>query len=112
MLSFWGQFDVELKKRRPRFAKKKLLFYHDNAPAHASAFAMDKLGELRYELVPDSPYFLGLDPCIYFLFPNLKKSLAGNKFGSNEKVTTVAALEKTYFLNGLKKLEHCWTKCI
>jgi len=47
----------------------------------------------------------------------LKKSLAGKKFASNEEVVAAteayfADLEKTYFSDGLKKLEHRWVKCI
>lgn len=112
-----GRFDVELKKKRPRLAKKKVLFHHDNAPAHTSAVAMAKLVELRYELLSHPPYSPDLAPSDYFLFPNLKKSLAGKRFGSNEEVIAAteayfAALEKIYFLDGLKKLEHRWAKCI
>ena len=47
----------------------------------------------------------------------MKKSLAGQKFESNEEVIAAteayfADLEKTYFSDGLKKLEHRWVKCI
>ena len=51
------------------------------------------------------------------MFPNLKKSLAGQIFESNEEVIAVteayfADIQKTYFSDGLKKLEHRWVKCI
>ena len=76
-----------------------------------------KLVELGYELLPHPPYSPDLAPCDFFLFPNLKKSLTGQKFESNEEViaateTYFANLEKTYFSDGLKKLEHRWVKCI
>jgi len=32
-----GRFVAELQKIRPHLAKKKVLFHHDNAPAHNSA---------------------------------------------------------------------------
>ena len=88
-----------------------MLFHHDNAPATA------KLVELGYELLPHLPYSPDLAPCDFFLFPNLKKSLAGQKFESNQEVIAVteayfADLQKTYFSDGLKKLEHRWVKCI
>jgi len=112
-----GRFDAELQKKRPHLAKKKVLFHHDNAPAHTSAVATAKLVELHYELLPHPPYSPDLAPCDFFLFPNLKKSLAGQKFESNEEVIAAteayfADLEKTYFSDGLKKLEHRWVKCI
>ena len=47
----------------------------------------------------------------------MKKSLAGQKFESNEEI--IAPMEvyfvdhqKTCFSDGLKKLEHRWVKCI
>jgi len=47
-----GGFAAELQKIRPHFAKKKVLFHHDNAPAHTSALAKVKIVELGYELLP------------------------------------------------------------
>ena len=115
--SLLGRIDVELQKKRPYLAKKKVLFHHDNAQAHNSAVATAKLVELSYELLPHPPYSPDLTPCDFFLFPNLKKSLAGQKFESNEEVIAAteayfADLQKTYFSDGLKKLEHRWIKCI
>jgi len=60
------------------------------------------LVELGYELLPHPPYSLDLAPFDFFLFPNLKKSLAGQKFSSNEEVVAAteayfADLEKKYF---------------
>jgi len=103
--------DAELQKIRPHSAKKKVLFHHNDAPAHTSALAKAKLVELGYELLPHPPYFPDLAPCDLFLIPNLKKSLAGQKSASNEEVVAateayLADLEKTYFSDGLKKLEH------
>ena len=113
MPNYWA----ELQKKRPHLAKRKVLFHHDNAPAHTSALATAILVELGYELLPHPPYSPDLAPCDFFLFPNLKKSLAGQKFQSNEEVIAAteayfADLEKTYFSEGLKKLEHRWVKCI
>jgi len=84
-----GRFDAELQKIRTHLAKKKVLFHHDNAPAHTSALAKAKLVELGYELLPHPHYSPDLAQCDFFLFPNLKKSLAGQKFASNEEVVAV-----------------------
>ncbi|KAJ8705419.1 hypothetical protein PYW08_012465 [Mythimna loreyi] len=111
-----GRFDAELKKKRPHLAKKKVLFHHDSAPVRTSAAAMAKLVELRYELLPHPPYSPDLAPCDFFLFPNLKKSLAGNRYGSNNVIAATEAyfaeFDKKYFSDGLKKLEHRWALCI
>ena len=47
----------------------------------------------------------------------MKKWLGGKRFTSNEEVIAAteayfAVFEKPYFMDGLKKLEYCWTKCI
>lgn len=112
-----GRFNADLKKKRPHLAKKKVLFHHDNAPAHTSAVATAKLVELHYELLPHPPYSPDLAPCDFFLFPNLKRSLAGKKYGSNEEVIAAAeeyfaGQQKSYYTEGLKKLQHRWEKCI
>lgn len=111
------RLDAAIKELRPHLQKKKILFHHDNAPAHSSAIATAKLVELRYEILPHPPYSPDLAPSDYFLFPNLKKWLAGQKFSSNSEVISATNayfndLDKSYFSQGIKKLEHRWTKCI
>lgn len=111
------RFDDALKRKRPHLIKKKVLFHHDNAPAHSSHVATAKLVELGYELLPHPPYSPDLAPCDFFLFPNMKKWLGGKRFTSNEEVIAeteayFAELDKLYYLEGLKKLEYRWTKCV
>ena len=94
-----------------------MLLHHDNAPAHTIAVATTKLVELDHELLPHPPYSPDLAPCDFFSFPNLKKSLAGERFESNEEVIALTEahftyLQKTCFSDELKKLEHRWVKCI
>lgn len=78
---------------------------------------MAKLHELGYELFLHPPYSLDLAPSDYYLIPNLKKSLSGKKFGSKEEViaeteTYFEDFDKSYFSDGIKKLEVLWTKRI
>lgn len=106
-----------IKEKRPHLVKKKVLFHHDNAPAHSSTVAQAKLHELRYELLPHPPYSPDLAPSDFFLFPNMKKWLAGKRFTSNDEVKCETEayfgdLNKSYFTEGIKKLEYRWTKCI
>jgi hypothetical protein len=92
------------------------LLHYDNAPAHTSRIVTAKLEELRFEVVPHALYSPDLAPSDFFLFPNLKKWLGGRRFTSNEEVIAetngyFAELEESYYYEGIKKLEHRWTKC-
>jgi len=112
-----GRFDGELKRKQPYLAKKKVLFYRDNASAHSSAIATAKLVELCYELLSHPLYSLDLAPCDFYLFPNMKKWLGGKRFTSHEEFIAeteayFAEFDKLYFLNDIKMLEYRWTKCI
>jgi len=112
-----GRFDAVLKEKRPHFLRKKVLFHHDNAPAHSSHIVGAKLCQLRYELLPHPPYSPDLAPCDYYLFPNLKKWLGGQRFYSNEEAIAAtkdyfAGLDESYYLEGMKKWQARWEKCI
>ena len=89
-----------------------MLFHHDIAPAHTA-----KLFDLRYKILPHPPYSLNLAPSHYFLFPNMKTWLGSKRFSSNEEIIAVTneyfeEFDKNYFLEGIKKLEYRYNKCI
>ncbi|XP_018311222.1 uncharacterized protein [Mycetomoellerius zeteki] len=53
----------------------------------------------------------------YFLFPNLKKWFGGKRFTTREQLIAETeayfeGLDKSYYSDGLKKLENRWIKCI
>lgn len=93
------------------------MFHHDNAPAHTSQVVAAKLHDLRFEVLPHPPYSPDLAPSDYFLFPKLKKWLAGLKFTSSDEVIAetnafCAELDKSHYTEGIKKLASRWSKCI
>ncbi|KAL6257504.1 hypothetical protein P5V15_011074 [Pogonomyrmex californicus] len=115
--SLLDKLKAEIAKKRPHLKKKKVLFHQDNAPAHTSAVAMTKIHELHFELVDHPPYSPDLAPSDFFLFPRLKVSLGGQRFSSNEEVIAYvnayfAEQDANYYLEGLKRLEYRWEKCI
>ena len=78
---------------------------------------MAKINELRFELVPHAPYWPGLAPSDFSLFPNLKKFHAGKKYESDEDVIAATnkyfdQLDERAYRDGIRALEHRWTKCI
>ena len=94
-----------------------MLFHHDNAPAHSSAIATAKLFDLLYEILPHPPYSPELSPSDYFLFPNMKTWLGGKRFSLNIEIIAATneyfeGFDKNYFLEGMKKLEYRYNKCI
>lgn len=106
-----------IRENRPGLKKKKILFLHDNAPAHKSAVATEKLRELGYHVIEHPPYSPDLAPCDFFLFSKLKNFLAGKKFSSNNDVIDAVnayfnAQGKSFFSEGMKRLEFRWNKCI
>ena len=78
---------------------------------------MAKIMELKFELLHHPQYSPDLASSDFFLFPNLQKWLGGQRFTSNEEVIVQTDayfenLSKSYFLDGLKKLEKRLEKCI
>lgn len=111
------QLNVKIREKRPGLQHKKIIFHQDNAPAHKSVLTMAKINELKYELLDHPPYSPDLAPSDFYLFPNLKKFLAGKRFTSNEDAITVVnhyfeGLEENYFNQGIELLDKRWTKCI
>ena len=109
--------DAAIKTKRPHLARKKILFHQDNAPAHKAVEIMTKLTELKYELLPHTPYSPNLAPCNYYLFPDLKRWLTGKRFYSNGEVIaeTNAYFEDMsvdYYEKGIGLFGTCWNKCI
>ncbi|EFN81620.1 Histone-lysine N-methyltransferase SETMAR, partial [Harpegnathos saltator] len=64
------------------------------------------------------PYSPDLAPNDFFLSSKLKVSLGGQRFSSNEEVIAYVNAyfaeqdANYYYLEGLKRLEHRWKKCI
>ncbi|KAF7263152.1 hypothetical protein GWI33_003556, partial [Rhynchophorus ferrugineus] len=63
------------------------------------------------------PHSPDLAPSEYFLFPDLKRMFAGKKFSSNEEViseteTYFEAKDKSYYKNGIEKLEGGYHQCV
>jgi [histone H3]-lysine36 N-dimethyltransferase SETMAR len=76
-----------------------------------------KLHELRWELLPHSPYSPDLAPSDFFLFADLKRMLAGKKFSTNEEAIAETeaffeAKEESYYKNGIEKLYDRYNRVI
>ncbi|KAG5345614.1 SETMR methyltransferase, partial [Acromyrmex heyeri] len=70
-----------------------------------------------FQQITSPAYSLDLASCDYFLFPNLKKWFGGKRFTTREQLIAETeayfeGLDKSYYSDGLKKLENRWIKCI
>ncbi|UYV80849.1 hypothetical protein LAZ67_19001982 [Cordylochernes scorpioides] len=104
------------EKRRGKLSRK-IVYLQDNAPSHWSLQAMAAIYDSGFELLPHAPYSPDLAPSDFHLFPHLKKTLSGIHFRSAEEVIDAVtsffeSLEISFFLEGIKALEHRWKKCI
>ncbi|KAF7286632.1 hypothetical protein GWI33_004665 [Rhynchophorus ferrugineus] len=107
----------QIAEEWPYLKKNKVLLHQDNAPCHKSVKTMAKIHELGFELLSHPPYSPDLAPSDYFLFSDLKRMLACKKFLSNEGVIAETkayfeAKDKSYYKNGIEKLEGRYNQCI
>ncbi len=71
----------EIKEKCPHMVKKKVLFHHDNVPAHTSMIEMSKLHDLCFKLLPHPLYSSDLDPqVIVTCFPISQNGLEDRDF--------------------------------
>lgn len=108
---------VAIKEKRRGKLRQGIVFHQDNAPAHTSSVAMTAIRECGFELLQHPPYSPDLAPSDFHLFRYLKDSLRGQKFDTDESVIHAIndwfqELDKTFFLEGVKALEHRWEKCV
>ena len=75
--SLLHRLSQEIKKKLPHLKKKKIIFHQDNARVHTFAVSMDKIMELKFEILEHAPYSPDLAPSDFLLNPNLKKWLGG-----------------------------------
>uniref|UniRef100_A0A673BIC6 Histone-lysine N-methyltransferase SETMAR n=1 Tax=Sphaeramia orbicularis TaxID=375764 RepID=A0A673BIC6_9TELE len=106
-----------IKSKRPGKLSKGVLFHQDNAPAHKLTVAMAAVKDCGFELVDHPPYSPDLAPSDYFLFPNMKKHLAGKRYQTDDEV--ISAVEdffgdqdESFYTAGIQELQHRWKKCV
>ena len=98
-------------------AKKKPRFQQDNAPVRKSMKTMVKLNDLRFELLPYSPYSPDLAPSDFYLFADLKKMLQGKRFSSDDEVIAATeayfeAKDKSFYKKCIESFKKRWNDCI
>ena len=101
---------------RPATGLRGVRLLHDNASSHKAAIVREYLKQEKVVELPYPPYSPDLAPCDFFLFPRLRKHLAGRKYQTCKKVGSAifqclnSIPRKDYenaFENCIKRLKHC-----
>jgi len=102
-------------KRRGLLSKKVLLL-HDNARPHTANKTVETINHLGFEVLEHCAYSPDLAPSDYHLFGPLKNALRGRRFSTDNEVRETVHKwlrdQPKTFLEGIRKLVDCWTKCI
>ncbi|UYV68774.1 hypothetical protein LAZ67_6000819 [Cordylochernes scorpioides] len=111
------QLREAIKEKRRGKLSRKIVYHQDNAPSHRSLQAMAAIYDSGFKLLPYTPYSPDLALSGFHPFPYLKKSLSAIHFRSDEEVIDAVtsffeSLETSFFLEGIKALEHRWKKSI
>ncbi len=72
-----GTFLKVLRKKRPVMAAGEWFLHWDNVPVYTAATVTDWLAARRVKMIEHPPYLPDLAPADFFLFPKVKKELAG-----------------------------------
>lgn len=96
---------------------KGVLLLHDNAPAHSSVLACQAARECGYEILPHPAYSPDLAPSDFFLFPQLKSTLRGRRFNTDNDVITAtedyfSSKNRGFYKDGIRKVKNRWEKCV
>ncbi len=67
-----------LRKKRPEMVVGDWMFHWDNTPVHTAAKVTDWMGARDIKLIEHLPYSPDLAPADFFLFPKVKRELAGS----------------------------------
>ena len=107
----------EIKRKRRGMLRKGILLLHDNAPAHSSLVACQAARDCGYEILSHPPYSPDLAPSDFFLFPQLKSTLRGRRFNTDNDVITVtedyfSSKNRRFYRDGIRKVKNRWEKCV
>ena len=85
----------KLKQKRPHMAAGDWWFHWDNAPVHTAATVKNWLAAGGVQMLEHPPYSPDLAPADFFLFPKLKKELAGRHLSKDDFKTIWEGVSRT-----------------
>jgi histone-lysine N-methyltransferase SETMAR len=106
-----------LRRKRPGLWPDKWILQHDNAPAHDALRVREFLAKNFITKMDHPPYSSDLAPCEFWLFPELKNALKGQRFADLSDIqhnveTSLRGIPENDFQDCLRQWQHRLTKCI
>ncbi|KMQ86491.1 mariner transposase [Lasius niger] len=92
----------EIRKTNRR---RRIILHHDNASSHTSTRTSDFLSIQNVDLMSHPPYSPYLAPNDFFLFPNIKNKLRGQRFSTFEEAVDA------FIMHVLEIPKSEWKKC-
>ena len=104
-------------KRRSKIGFKNISLLHDNAPAQKSKIVTAFLRSERVIILSHPPYSSDLAPCDSFLFPRVKKHMAGKRYTSRHSVGSavyqcIKGIPTEDYKNAFKRWIHRLKLCV
>lgn len=97
--------------------RKGPILLHDNARPHVSKMTVQKLHELKYEILPHPAYSPDLSPTDYHLFKHMDAFLVDKRFRDHGSIQQDIAKffesrSQEFYKVGINKLLSRWQKCL
>jgi len=91
--------------------------HHGNAPCHSSFAVRQFLTDNKISTIPQPPYLPDIAPCDFWLFPNLKLGLKGERFETIEDIkvnptANLRAIPIEGYQRCFQQLQSRWSKCV
>ena len=90
-----ASFMKNLKQKRPYMAAGDWWFHWENPPVHTAASVKNWLAARGVQMLEHPPYSPDLAPADFFLFPKLKKELAGRHLSKDDFKTIWEGVSRT-----------------
>lgn len=104
-------FRDHMRRKRPDKYKNGYVLHLDNARVHTSKETTEFMAKAGIKTYPHPPYSPDLAPSDFYLFPKLKKQLAGLRFVSDQEVKSqTEGVLQELSKNGLMEAFEAWSK--
>ncbi len=111
-----GKFLKVFRQKRAEMVAGDWWFHWDNAPLHTAAMVKDWMAARQFKVIEHPPYSPDLAPADFFLFPKVKRELAGltltKETFKKEWEGAAKTLKAADFAMAFRRWMEHWGKCI